>query len=623
MPRAIITSLGEALLGQAAGSETAVQIASMALGDGGGAPVEPDAGQTALVGERLRIDVEEQRYLGGGRWRVIAEVAADAAPFDLREIGFLSSGGDLVSLWAGADVSARQIGVVTYRIMYLLDLGSVEGGAVIIAAADDELWRHVLADAAATAAMTSQVIEMRRSIGDLYRRISAGGPNWITSRAARSERRAAAEADRAGAQADRAEAARAVVEASTEVPPALARSILRDARRLMGGRDLDLLLDAELGYQGDPRPGTLALACGRDGPAYRTTEGGVLVSEPADTLRLTGRGQDRAWLIEDAAAQYLAAPADLLDPTWLSSDSFAIAPGVEGHHCRNKAENGGRAISTVVGAIPDGPCTFWADVERDDAAQTRLSLRNEDTATFLYHATYTWGIGDFAVSGAAQDTQAHAVPLGVGPNGGEMIRLVVTVTLTEGSSSHRAYIYPTGPSQNGEAVWFHRANLTNTASVTSYIDGAHTRAADTVTFDADSWWPGSAGTIIKRFRSFGAGTLLGGGGDRRLFYASGADLAASDGANVATVSAPSGDAWNDAWHTAVLTWGDGQMRIGIDGVMGAAVPHAGNWSTAETLAIGSRPDGSESLTSTHSRHLSATRDPLSEAEAIAAMGALA
>lgn len=137
MPTTLLTNVAEAKINQAAGSGVAVAITHVALGDGNGANYAPSNSQSALVNERARNAILARHIVDPNAWRVKAEFDPDTPTFDVREIGFFDGDGDLIAIWAGTDVVARQTGAITYLIDHILSFTRVADGLVIVNAPDD------------------------------------------------------------------------------------------------------------------------------------------------------------------------------------------------------------------------------------------------------------------------------------------------------------------------------------------------------------------------------------------------------------------------------------------------------------------------------------------------------
>ncbi|MGC9419659.1 MAG: phage tail protein [Rhodovulum sp.] len=164
----LITDIGEAKLTEALGSGVAVQIAEVAMGDGGGAVYDPGAGQTRLKRELARQAITRQHLIDTNSWRITAEFDSDTPPFWVREIGFFDTDGDLIAIWAGADIAARKTGAIDYVLDHVLNLSRVKEGLVIVSAPDDGLFD--LAVSTGTALANLQLEQLRHA--DILRRLT-------------------------------------------------------------------------------------------------------------------------------------------------------------------------------------------------------------------------------------------------------------------------------------------------------------------------------------------------------------------------------------------------------------------------------------------------------------------
>lgn len=138
MATMLLTDIGAAKLAAASGSESAVAIAEIALGDGSGETYAPSHNQTNLVNERARTAIELHHAVDPNSWRVKAEFGPETPAIDVREMGFFDDDGDLIAIWAGVDVVPRQTGVITYLVEHVLDFSAVADGIVLVDAPDDE-----------------------------------------------------------------------------------------------------------------------------------------------------------------------------------------------------------------------------------------------------------------------------------------------------------------------------------------------------------------------------------------------------------------------------------------------------------------------------------------------------
>ena len=96
----ILTTVGLGKLAAAQASGIPLELAEMAAGDGSGAYHEPDAGQTTLVNEVWRDDVNRIYVHPNHASWIIAEafIPASAGGFDIRETGVFDSDGDLIAV---------------------------------------------------------------------------------------------------------------------------------------------------------------------------------------------------------------------------------------------------------------------------------------------------------------------------------------------------------------------------------------------------------------------------------------------------------------------------------------------------------------------------------------------
>ena len=135
MPQTLLTDLAETKLAQAAGDGSAVAVKYVALGDANGVAYDPSFDQTALRGEIARREIESHSIFGQNSWRVNCTFPANETPVNMiREIGFFDVDGDLIAIWAGTDVTPRQVGVVDYALKHVLSFQRVADELVVIEA---------------------------------------------------------------------------------------------------------------------------------------------------------------------------------------------------------------------------------------------------------------------------------------------------------------------------------------------------------------------------------------------------------------------------------------------------------------------------------------------------------
>ncbi|MEM7295313.1 MAG: phage tail protein [Pseudomonadota bacterium] len=129
----ILTTLGLQKVRDAATSGAQVTITQVALGDAGGVAYDPDPAQTALVNERLRRDIDTSLPIGKNAWQTTTVWPPETETVTIREIGFFDADGDLICLWAGADLNRfSQTGVVEYELIHVLDFRGVQANIVVV-----------------------------------------------------------------------------------------------------------------------------------------------------------------------------------------------------------------------------------------------------------------------------------------------------------------------------------------------------------------------------------------------------------------------------------------------------------------------------------------------------------
>lgn len=99
---AIITSKGQALIAAAIKGGSTVNITEIAVGDGNGSTPVPTVGQTALVNETARININSLTVDTGNANHVIADgvIPAETGGFWLREVGLFTDNGILLAVSA-------------------------------------------------------------------------------------------------------------------------------------------------------------------------------------------------------------------------------------------------------------------------------------------------------------------------------------------------------------------------------------------------------------------------------------------------------------------------------------------------------------------------------------------
>lgn len=94
----IITTIGLARLTSAQMSGDPLVFTHVAVGDGGGFPITPSVGMTALVNERARVSVNAVDLYAATANTLLVQglLPANTGGFTIREIGLFSSAGELI-----------------------------------------------------------------------------------------------------------------------------------------------------------------------------------------------------------------------------------------------------------------------------------------------------------------------------------------------------------------------------------------------------------------------------------------------------------------------------------------------------------------------------------------------
>lgn len=108
---ALLTNQGAAKLANAAALGTKVDIASMAVGDGGGTLPTPDAAQTKLIGEKRRAPLNALAVDAANSSQIIAEqiIPESEGGFWIREIGLFDADGVLIAVANCAETYKPQL----------------------------------------------------------------------------------------------------------------------------------------------------------------------------------------------------------------------------------------------------------------------------------------------------------------------------------------------------------------------------------------------------------------------------------------------------------------------------------------------------------------------------------
>lgn len=164
----IFTTLGLTKIRNAAGSGSQVKIKYIALGDGQGAGYAPNPAQVTLRREQLRTEIERHYPVGNNAWHVKASFPTDAAAITVREMGFVDEDGDLIALWAGADVgNDRRTGVIEYLINHVIAFDGISDGIVIIDAPLDAYLDNAVLQIATDAVVIDRQLAQCKQLRDL------------------------------------------------------------------------------------------------------------------------------------------------------------------------------------------------------------------------------------------------------------------------------------------------------------------------------------------------------------------------------------------------------------------------------------------------------------------------
>lgn len=104
--KAILTTLGLTRLADAQSSGTPLVFTHLAVGDGDGSPITPDASMTALVNETARVEVNNVDIMPGAPTTVRVEglIPAETGGFTIREAGLFNAAGELLAVASYPDI---------------------------------------------------------------------------------------------------------------------------------------------------------------------------------------------------------------------------------------------------------------------------------------------------------------------------------------------------------------------------------------------------------------------------------------------------------------------------------------------------------------------------------------
>lgn len=235
--------------------------------------------------------------------------------------------------------------------------------------------------------------------------------------------------------------------------------------------------------------------------------------------------------VEGAATNQVLWSADVSNAVWGGIADFTPAPatsviaGQTAQKVTNNGTLGSRRVIQGAGTFDGGWKTVSVIWEADTATSFLLTLWDSTASAHVYAVRF-----DSAAMTAAPDagTGLHKLTdLGIGPNGGRLVRAEVSGIGTSGNLSAYA-LYPTDATVNTNAAFVHHTQSEAGIGATSPIvtgASAVTRAADIAIFAGDPLTLGldSGYTLFgegqgpRTFNADGIATLIGvgtAGGDR-------------------------------------------------------------------------------------------------------------
>ena len=178
----------------------------------------------------------------------------------------------------------------------------------------------------------------------------------------------------------------------------------------------------------------------------------------------------------------------------------------EGYSGYQHDDDGGanRSRSQIQGVWTDGETDVTSFIiENIDATETDFGLYDGTATAWVNFGRYTWATG--ALSTTSGSGNMWVEDMGIGPNGGAMVRLAIAGTGTAAGTgatgnTRRTYIYPSGSNANTNSTILYHGQLEEDVSFpTSPIvtpDATDvTRSAETVTATDMSWDTGLGGTL--------------------------------------------------------------------------------------------------------------------------------
>lgn len=139
--KSVVTTLGQARIAAAIESGKDVNITHMAVGDGNGNPTEPTVGQTELVHETYRLQLNSIKVDNKHANWIIAEaiIPASIGGFWMREMGLFSDRGELIAVSNMADSYKPTLEEGSGRTQTLRMVLTVTDTAAVSLSIDDSL----------------------------------------------------------------------------------------------------------------------------------------------------------------------------------------------------------------------------------------------------------------------------------------------------------------------------------------------------------------------------------------------------------------------------------------------------------------------------------------------------
>ena len=232
----------------------------------------------------------------------------------------------------------------------------------------------------------------------------------------------------------------------------------------------------------------------------------TLFNHPANTPRIeyNAAGERLGLLVEEARTNLVASSENIGGTGWATlttnvtkTDGIAWS-GITPSLLTNNAGAG------VVGAIifnftaNAAPYTQTLILERGTSlARTNFGIYQGGWVGLV---AYNWDT-KLIENGAGTIDSSSVEQLGIGPNGGDLVRLSMTSTPAAGTAGFYFYFYGSGGGsvQADSSLYFYTAQLEAGAFPTSYIptSGATaTRAADVASTSLAGIWEDTAGTVV-------------------------------------------------------------------------------------------------------------------------------